>query len=119
MEAALIMKEWQNFFPSAHQCGFYSLQFWSFIMDYPPLIPKHPRQKLLLPVEDDICAVMAICINTFLDQGVCPTEPNQPALSCLKTNGLLWGDAKLRKDYRVDVLAEATRCDLTGMMICQ
>ena len=88
-------------------------------MDHPPLISKHPRKNLLLLVDEDICTVMAICINTFLDQGVCPTEPNQPALRCLETDGLLWGDAELRKGYRVDMLAEAMRCDLTGMMICQ
>jgi len=87
------------------------------IMKKRQIIFKHPRQILLLLVEDDICAVMVIFIHIFLDQGMCPVEPDQPVLSRSNINGLLWGDAKLRKDYRVDVLAEATRCDLTSMMI--
>src|SRR5882724_10707693 len=119
METSLIMKERQNLFLSAHQCGFHSLQFWPFVMDHPPLIFKHLMQKLCLPVEEDICVVRAIFIHTFLDQGMCPAEPDQPGLIHSKTDGLFWGDAKLKKDDGVDMFAEATRGDLTGMIICQ
>jgi len=119
MKAALIMKEQHDLLLSSHQHWFHSFQLWPFIMNHPPLELKHSRQKFLLPVEDNICAVVAIFVNTFLDKGVCPANPDQPVLSCSQTDGLLWSDAELRKDDRIDMVSESARGDLSSGKVIQ